>query len=36
VLLSRILGDESVELFRSPAIEATELSGYALYLAALD
>jgi soluble lytic murein transglycosylase len=29
-------GPESVELFRSPAIEATELSGYALYLAALE
>jgi len=29
-------GPESVELFRSPAIEATELSGYALFLAARE
>jgi len=29
-------GPESVELFRSPTIEATELSGYALYLAARE
>ncbi len=29
-------GPESVELFRSPEIEATELSGYALFLAARE
>ena len=36
VLSENHRGPESVELFRSPSIEATELSGYALYLAALE